>query len=97
MIRQKIMESGETPKLLVLLGDHTSDISHYERAWVLSSEKSFESQLRLGTHYYQRQDVRNFRKMDYIMTHEWKMVQTHSYFVCLMYSLSRLPFTSREL
>ncbi|CAL8136564.1 unnamed protein product [Orchesella dallaii] len=56
LIRAKIEENGETPKLLVLLGDATSDLTYYEKAWELSGEKSYDSRIRVADHYFYRQE-----------------------------------------
>lgn len=48
---------GETPELLVMLGDVTSNISHYEKAWDKSGSKSVDAQIALGNYYFKREEV----------------------------------------
>ena len=48
---RKQLSVKETPDLWCTLGDITNDISFYEKAWVLSSQKSFRAQKSLGLHY----------------------------------------------
>ena len=56
IINNLISTVGETPKFLCLLGDATDDISCYERAWILSNEKSSRAQRSLGDRYFYRKE-----------------------------------------
>ena len=50
LVRKQI-SLKETPDLLCTLGDITNDVTFYEKAWILSSHKSFRAQKSLGLHY----------------------------------------------
>lgn len=54
MVREQLKQ-GKTAKLLVLLGDVTRDIEQYKEAWTLSEFKSIDSQIRLGSYYFKRE------------------------------------------
>ncbi|XP_037073320.1 tetratricopeptide repeat protein 27-like [Pollicipes pollicipes] len=54
VIRQRIELSGETPKLLCLLGDATDDVTCYQRAWEMSGHQSVRALRSEGLHYYHR-------------------------------------------
>lgn len=58
LIKQKIEENGKLPKLLILLGDVTSNLEYYEEAWKLSNHKAIEAVIKLGNHYFRIQEVK---------------------------------------
>ena len=55
-IIRNLLEGGETPKLLCLLGDATDDVSCYHKAFELSNKKSSRAQRCLGNYYYVRKE-----------------------------------------
>ncbi len=57
LIQKKIEEDGKSPKLLILLGDVTSNLEYYEEAWELSNKKAIDAVIKLGSHYFRIQEV----------------------------------------
>lgn len=54
LIRQRLEEKPEDPKLLCLLADCTRDITHYERAWEVSKQTYPRAQRSLANYKMQR-------------------------------------------
>ena len=50
IVRKQLSEK-ETPDLWCTLGDITRDTTFFEKAWILSSQRSFRAQKSLGLHY----------------------------------------------
>lgn len=54
----KLLEtSPKSPKLHCLLGDVRSDVSLYEKAWVLSEGRYARAKRSLGVHYFKTEQV----------------------------------------
>ena len=49
---RELIADEETPKLYCILGDTTQDISHYEKAWEMSGQRSARAMKSLGYHYF---------------------------------------------
>jgi len=48
----------ETPDLLCSLGEVTDELEYFQRAWILSKERSGRSQRLMGKYYFNRGNVK---------------------------------------
>lgn len=55
-LTRKLLEEKETPKLYCILGDVTTDISHYHKAWELSDQHYGRAMRSLGYHHFNLKD-----------------------------------------
>lgn len=58
VIRQEL-EKKPTDKLYCLLGDATDDVSHYEKAWEFSNQRSARAQRHWGTYLFSKKEYEN--------------------------------------
>lgn len=54
LVRELLETRGETPELLIALGDLTLNVEYYQRAWEVSKHRSAKAQSSMGMLYFVR-------------------------------------------